>query len=163
MLPRILDVPRRNFHWIFSVELHSCHDRSDADAWSQWTEREDWQCWFSSTATPQASQKKLRMRPETEVRILKVLLIETCWIVFLLSFPPLFFLFSGKGGPAIQASVAWLHSSVTDVCCVHKMYTFQFLYKYLNYIYAQDLTHFFRTIFPNNSEKFDIFECWKFY
>ena len=25
MLPRILDVPRRNFHGFFSMELYSCH------------------------------------------------------------------------------------------------------------------------------------------
>ena len=46
MLPWILDVPRRNFHGIFSVELHSWHGRSDADAWSELTEGEEWKCRF---------------------------------------------------------------------------------------------------------------------
>ena len=41
MLPRILDVPRRNFHGMFSVELHSWLGRSDADAWSESTEGEE--------------------------------------------------------------------------------------------------------------------------
>ena len=42
MLPQILDVPRRNFHRFFSASWYSFHNRSDADAWSQWTYPEQW-------------------------------------------------------------------------------------------------------------------------
>ena len=114
MLPRILDVPRRNFHRFFSVELYSCHGRSDADAWSQSTEQEELQCRFSSTATPYAWRKMSGMRPETEerpFRILKVLQIETRWKGYF------FFLFLVKKrhffwGKSVSRSQGWISSLV---------------------------------------------------
>ena len=84
MLPHNLDVPRRRFHGIFSVELYSCHGRSDADAWSESTEGEERQCRFSSTQPPSAwpqspeeTWNEARDTEERPFRMLKVLLIET--------------------------------------------------------------------------------------
>ena len=82
MLPRILDVPRRNFHGIFSW-----HGRSDADAWSESSEGEEWKCRFKSRQplhpspkSPEQTWNEARDTEERPFRMLKVLLIETRWI-----------------------------------------------------------------------------------